>query len=85
MLQLKKGRKHLDSNPEEVSLLVDQTLKTAVETTGGKLKDDKKKKKNRSTFDANVTEQGQILENSRFSHLFVRNQTSRVQSGEILV
>ena len=45
MLQLKKGRKHWDSNPEEVSLLVDQTLKTAVETAGGKLKDDKKKKK----------------------------------------
>ena len=43
MLQLKKGRKHWDSNPEEVSLLVDQTLKTAVETTGRKLKDDKKK------------------------------------------
>ena len=42
---IKKGRKHWDSNPEEVSLLVDQTLKTAVETTGGKLKDDKKKKK----------------------------------------
>ena len=56
---IKKGRKHWDSNREEVSLLVDQTLKTVVETTGGKLKDDKKKS---SSFDANVTEQGQILE-----------------------